>query len=217
MAAGACGVTALPEPFYDRDGVTIYHGRCEDVLPHVNPASVGLLLTDPPYPNNAGWFDGDVLAARGSLASVAVDQAVVFWSELDRPTVGALPLVAVHVWHRTNVNGRPYEPLYHFAADGEKRRSNVWAHPAVFYGAGPGCREYVGHPTQKPIALMRRIVEGYTQPGDLVLDPYMGSGPIAQACYELGRRYIGVECVQEHCEVAVKRLGQQVLPLGVPA
>ena len=196
---------SLPEPFYDRDGITIYHADCRDVLPHVDPATVGLLLTDPPYPNNAGWFDGDVLAARGSLASVAVDQAIVFWSELDRPTVGALPLVAVHVWHRTNVNGRPYEPLYHFAADGEKRRSNVWAHPAVFYGAGPGCREYVGHPTQKPIALLDRIIRASTNEGDVILDPFTGSSTTGVSAVSHKRNFIGIDNRKKYLDLSIKR------------
>ena len=69
------------------------------------------------------------------------------------------------------------------------------------------------HPTQKPVALMRWILERWTKPGDLILDPYMGSGPIAQACHEMGRRYIGVEIVEDYCRIAVDRLRQGVLPL----
>jgi len=60
---------------------------------------------------------------------------------------------------------------------------------------------------------MRWIIDRWTEPGDLVLDPYMGSGPVAQACADLGRRYIGVELVEEYCAVAVKRLSQQTLDL----
>jgi site-specific DNA-methyltransferase (adenine-specific) len=50
-------------------------------------------------------------------------------------------------------------------------------------------------------------------PGALVLDPYMGSGPVAQACKELGYRYIGVELVEAYCQRAVNRLSQEVLDL----
>jgi len=74
--------------------------------------------------------------------------------------------------------------------------------------------ERLMHPTQKPLDLMRWIVDDWTKPGDLVLDPYMGSGPVAQACYELGRRYIGIELVEEYCKVAVSRLTQMMLPLN---
>jgi len=69
------------------------------------------------------------------------------------------------------------------------------------------------HPSPKPQALMRRLVEATTQPDDLVVDPFMGSGPVAQACHELGRRYLGIEIVEDYCKVAVDRLKQGVLPL----
>jgi DNA modification methylase len=69
------------------------------------------------------------------------------------------------------------------------------------------------HPTQKPVALMRWILTKWSKPGDLILDPYMGSGPVARACLDLGRRYIGVELEERYCEIAVSRLSQQVLPL----
>jgi site-specific DNA-methyltransferase (adenine-specific) len=70
------------------------------------------------------------------------------------------------------------------------------------------------HPTQKPVGLMRWIVQNWTEPGQLVLDPYMGSGPVAEACRDLGRRYIGVELEERYCEIAAQRLAQDVLPFG---
>ena len=60
---------------------------------------------------------------------------------------------------------------------------------------------------------MRWIVDKWTEPGDLVFDPYMGSGPIARACLDLGRRYVGIEIVEEYCQTAVNRLGQLALAL----
>ena len=67
------------------------------------------------------------------------------------------------------------------------------------------------HPTQKPVALMRWILDKWTEPGDLILDPYMGSGPIARACADIGRRYIGIEIVEEYVDTAIGRLGQMTL------
>jgi site-specific DNA-methyltransferase (adenine-specific) len=45
----------------------------------------------------------------------------------------------------------------------------------------------------------------------LVLDPYMGSGPLAQACFQTGRKYIGVEWEEGYCQIAKKRLEQDIL------
>ncbi len=69
------------------------------------------------------------------------------------------------------------------------------------------------HPSPKPVELCKALVSAVTEPGDLVLDPFMGTGPIARACYELGRRYIGVETIDEYCQIAVNRLSQLALAL----
>ena len=63
------------------------------------------------------------------------------------------------------------------------------------------------HPTQKPLDLMRRIITGFSAPGSIVLDPFMGSGTTGVACKELGRRFIGIEMSQEFFEVAKNRMG----------
>jgi site-specific DNA-methyltransferase (adenine-specific) len=61
---------------------------------------------------------------------------------------------------------------------------------------------------------MRWVLERWSKPGDVVLDPYMGSGPVARACLDLGRRYIGIELEQQYVDVAVGRLQQSVMVLG---
>lgn len=192
-------------PYYADELVTLYHGDCREVLGRI---AADVLVTDPPYPNNAGHFDESVEVAREILQAGAWREVIAFWSELEPPPV-PLPLVAVHVWHRTNVNGRPYEPAFQFAADGRKRRSEVMQHPAIFNGAGPGCHEYLGHPTQKPKVIMRRLLER-TSPG-VVLDPFAGSGSTLDAAKFLGRRAIGIEQNERYCEIAARRLAQDVL------
>lgn len=178
---------------------TLYLGDCREILPTL---AYDAVVTDPPYPNNAGHFLDGIQAACDMLAMQTAQTAIVFWSEIERPPC-PLPLVAVHVWHRTNVNGRPYEPAYHFAGDGEKRRSDVIQHAAVFDGAGPGCQEYEGHPTQKPVAMMERLVAKTT---GTVLDPFMGVGATGLACLRLGRPFVGVELNPTYFDTALRRM-----------
>jgi len=64
------------------------------------------------------------------------------------------------------------------------------------------------HPTQKPVAVMKWILERYSEPGDLILDPFLGSGPVAIACEQMGRKWVGVEREEQYCEVAAARLSQ---------
>jgi site-specific DNA-methyltransferase (adenine-specific) len=62
------------------------------------------------------------------------------------------------------------------------------------------------HPTQKPLGLMRALIQDFTQPGDVVLDPFMGSGTTGVACLDLGRRFIGIEQDPSTFHTACQRL-----------
>lgn len=63
------------------------------------------------------------------------------------------------------------------------------------------------HPTQKPLALIKYIIETYSNPGDVVLDFTMGSGTSGVACQELGRPYIGIEKESDIFQTACQRIG----------
>ena len=89
-----------------------------------------------------------------------------------------------------------------------KRIGNLFRYSSAFLPEGQE-----DHPTQKPEALMRQFIAHTTNPGDLILDPFMGSGTTLRAAKDLGRRAIGIELEEKYCEIAVKRLAQQVLPL----
>lgn len=91
-------------------------------------------------------------------------------------------------------------------------------------GAAPGSVWYVHetsgsyaaheHETQKPLPLMTRLVEALTDPGDLILDPFMGSGTTLRAAKDTGRRCIGIEKRERFCERSAARMGQEVLDFG---
>ena len=220
------------KPYYDRAGITIYHARCEDVLPSIDPATVGLLLTDPPYGINldtgyAGRKRG-ALATAHDYARVAGDNEpfdptpllrfpnLVLWGA--NHYADLLPSSGSWlVWDRLDGLWGKREQGFSDAADAELAWTNQAGTVRMFRQRWNGMHRkgesaYV-HPTQKPVDLMRWIIDRWTEPGDLVLDPFMGSGPIAQACHELGRRYVGIELVEEYCAVAVSRLSQQTLDL----
>ena len=72
-------------------------------------------------------------------------------------------------------------------------------------------KKRLGHPTQKPVELMKRMVLASSEEGDTILDIFMGSGTTAKACQETNRNYIGFEVSEEYCDVANKRLAQETL------
>lgn len=90
-----------------------------------------------------------------------------------------------------------------------KQLRDVWDFPSC---QGPerikGKNGRSAHPTQKPLKLFRRLVEMSTREGDLILDPFIGSGTTAIASEELGRRWIGIDNNSEYIEIANRRLNK---------
>lgn len=92
-------------------------------------------------------------------------------------------------------------------------RPNVWDGPVLNGFTCENTAEKRWHPTQKPEWLMREWVQLFSRPDDLILDPFMGSGTTLRAAKDLGRRAIGIELEEKLCEIAAKRLDQEVLAL----
>lgn len=84
--------------------------------------------------------------------------------------------------------------------------SDVWAIPFL----NPKAKERIGYPTQKPILLLERIIELVTDPGDLVVDPFCGSGTALVAAKLLCRRAIGIDVSPEACALAKKRVDEPI-------
>ena len=115
----------------------------------------------------------------------------------DRPAMGFEAITICHPRGRKRWNG------------GGKHA--VWSVPIVLDRGGTGARL---HTTQKPIELMDALVDQFTDPGDVILDPYTGSGTTLVAAKGLGRRAIGIERDERYCEIAARRLAQDVLDFG---
>lgn len=113
----------------------------------------------------------------------------------DRPAQGFEPCTIAHAAGRTRWNGGG--------------RPALW----TYYVAGGN--ERPDHPCPKPEPLMVELVALFTDAGETILDPFMGSGTTLVAAKRLGRKAIGIEREEKYCEIAVKRLRQEALPLEV--
>ena len=103
-------------------------------------------------------------------------------------------------------NGQPKD--WEATADGQFRQtspSNLWTDLTVPFWSMP---ENTDHPTQKPEKLLAKILLASSRPGDLILDPFLGSGTTSVVAKKLGRQYLGIEVDLEFCCLAEKRLAQ---------
>lgn len=87
-----------------------------------------------------------------------------------------------------------------------KNPSDIWEIAKVTSGTNRASIERTSHPAQFPEDLIRRLILGFTNKDDLVLDPFMGSGTVASVSVELNRRFIGFEINPIYCEIAKKRI-----------
>lgn len=91
-------------------------------------------------------------------------------------------------------------------------RSNIWRYNVNMYAGD--CKD---HPAPFPEALARDHIISWSNPGDLVADPFLGSGTTAKMAQHLGRRFIGCDCSEDYCRIAVDRLRQPSLFYSIPA
>ncbi|MDE6065999.1 MAG: site-specific DNA-methyltransferase [Duncaniella sp.] len=87
-----------------------------------------------------------------------------------------------------------------------KNPSDIWEIAKVTSGTNRSSIERTAHPAQFPEDLIRRLMLGFTNQNDLVLDPFMGSGTVGSVSIELKRKFIGFEINPEYCKIAKKRI-----------
>ena len=208
------------KPYYEHAGISIFHGDARGIAPRIHAQSV---ITDPVWPNAAVPIYGhedpwlmlcqvqDVLAKSVQRLAIqlgcdsdprfltAVDKRWPFfricWLDMSRPHYKGRLLAGAEVAY---LFGEP--PASRDGArviPGMKRDSSQ---------DGP----YPGHPCPRKLGHLQFLVNWWSAPGDTILDPFMGSGTTLRAAKDLGRKAIGIEIEERYCEIAAKRLGQDV-------
>ena len=203
---------SLPKPYYQDDAVTLYHGDCREIVPELG--NIGGVVTDPPYGlgerwTGGTWFRSGVYALDRCEWDVRAPQEVVeMLVSLNVPSViwggnyfSLPPSRCWLVWSKTNAVAT--------MADCELAWTTL-DRPAKQYVCACGVRDRQ-HPTEKPLALMRWCVSFLDVTN--IVDPFAGSSTTLRAAKDLGRKAIGIEIDERYCEIAAKRMSQEVLPL----
>ena len=218
------------EPYYQDDAVALYLGDCYEGMAELDLLAFDACITDPPYgigfeigarrqvvgntPNCTGRMGG-YGPVHGDdkpfdpAPFIDFPMVVLFGANhyADRLPASAGWLV----WDKSEGGKGPSNSF----ADFELAWTNQH-HPLLFRHLWKGlCRASESspknphvHPTQKPVALMRWVLEQFTTEGDLIFDPFCGSGPIPRAAQELGRRCVAFEINERYAEAAARRCAQ---------
>ena len=226
---------SLPEPYYQDDSCTIYHGDCRVLL--AESLSADLILADPPY--GIGYRSNHNSSRRGkwarwvrheNLPGIIGDDEPFDPSHLLDAGIPRLAMFGANyyadklppsrcwiVWDKRDGIGPNNQADCEMVWTNFPKVTRVYRH--LWSGLLRAGEENVAngeklHPHQKPVSLLRRIIAYSGAPaGGLVLDPYCGSGSTLRAAKDLGFRCVGIEIEERYCEIAAKRLSQEVLPL----
>lgn len=197
-------------PYYQDGSVTIYHGDSREIVPTLG--RFDLVLTDPPYGighrmKGGTWGCSEKYEKMREWDTHAPDLA--FLLALACPTIiwggnyFALPPSRCWLsWSKTNV--------VQTMASMELAWTN-FDKPAKEWRGKVGTHD-TGHPTQKPLALMNWCI-GLAGDVQTILDPFAGSGTTGRSAKDLGRKAVLIEREERYCEIAAKRMQQEVLNL----
>lgn len=189
----------------------VHNLSCFAAAAQIDDQSVDALITDPPYPNRMGLFDDTLVDGLAMLylgCKKAKKYVVFFWNPFDVPMPPpGWHEVARHVWHKPDCRSiTHYEVIVVWSREPKQRVSRVWSIPILDYRS---LRDWKPHPTQKPVKLLRYLLEQYTAEGEIVLDPFLGSGTTAVACQQMNRHCIGIEINPEYAQIATTRLADR--------
>ncbi|MBL4617540.1 MAG: site-specific DNA-methyltransferase [Robiginitomaculum sp.] len=253
-------------PYYEDEDILIYSGDCLHLLDKVDPASIPLTVTSPPYnigkeyekilktddyvtwssewiskihritsENGAFWLNLGYIPLDGKAKAIPLPYLI--WQHVP------FFLIQEVIWnYAAGVAGRLFfsprnEKFLWYVKDSEnytfnlddvrdpnvkypnqkkngklkcnplgKNPTDVWQIAKVTSGKNRSSKERTAHPAQFPIELVKRIILASSNTGDIVLDPFLGSGSTLEAAIRTGREAVGIDIEPQYLEIAIDRI-----------
>lgn len=204
---------------------SIIQGDCLEIMKDIPDKSVDLVLTDPPYGvlKKVEWDNiklEEFTTKWWKLCQTKLKEnnsVYIFWSQkyLKLGLEIFNPKRVLIWWHSnllkptSNMFNYSYDPIFYINNSGifnGKFCNSDTVDVLKFAIPQSNFIDKKKHPCQKPIALIQKLITISSNPNDLILDPFLGSGTTAVACAQLKRRYIGIEINEEYCKIARGRV-----------
>lgn len=229
------------KPYYQDEYAAIYHGDCREILPQLEPVDLVLTDPPFTEATHSGARSGDYQKPIKSIDFAPVDISFIRtiftacnprrwlissidWRhavEIDAIPPDGFKFIRLGAWVKRNpmpqlTGDRPaqgWEAIAFLHSTQTKMRWNGGGAPAC-YDFGTSRWGYFGsslHPTEKPLPLISKLLSQFAEPGEVILDPFAGSGTTLRAAKDLGLKSIGIELEEKYCEIAANRLRQDVL------
>ena len=228
-------------PYYSHDGITIYHGDCRDVLPLLQPDSIDLIVTDPPY--GIRWQSGfralkfdPIVGDDSTDAAIAGltlcvpllrrSRHVYAFGRYEPPPGMSKPTTEL-IWDKELLSGgdlslpwaSQHEPISFWVnnKDGKLQKrtdgglTTRLRRGSIVRSTRLHSLAIANHPTEKPVDVLRQLIESSSCIGETILDPFLGSGSTLVAARLESRDAIGIEIEERYCEIAAHRLAQGAL------
>lgn len=196
---------------------------CVEGMKLIKDKSIDLIITDPPYgvrkkeewdrkkyflSNVKLWLDECLRISKTVIWFCAEKMLPYilknFEKEFKRLLIWNKPpgsqfagAMNSNIWYST-------EPILVFGELPKGNKNKKYGYSCFNYRTVP--QKKYGHPTTKPLGLIEELIYFHSEEGDIVLDPFIGSGTTAVACKKLNRNFIGFEISKEYCDIANKRL-----------
>ena len=194
--------------------VELHLGDCLEILPTLAAGSVDAVVTDPPYGLDFRGNEWDNEIPEWLDKARRISKLVMFTTapttQWDYPRPDWVCCWNRHAAASRSSNGgfNHWSPILVYG----NRKIGVDVYETMF-GKTVNENNGIEHPSPKPIELYKWILEVVTNPGDLILDPFMGSGTTGVACVQTGRRFIGIEIDPKYYAIAEKRIAEAQLQI----
>ena len=217
------------------NNIKLLQGDCLELMKNIPDGSIDLIVTDPPYiaptitsigrNNNKHIADMSIIKTyykliKSEFERILKDDGTLFIFCDEKYAMCLYEVfyewkcTSLVIWDKGKIGmGRPFRKQHEFIFFTNRETSehnttdDVKSFPSILKCSPVSSKEKL-HISQKPVVLLEKLIVGFSQENDIILDPFMGSGSTGVACVNTNRNFIGIELDEQYFNIAEKRISE---------